>query len=98
MTDQLTSRQARVSLAGQPDPVVVREAWCKGCDICVEFCPRGVLSREDQGPARVSNPSACTHCRMCELLCPDFAITVREGGPVASRTRGKTDAGERGVR
>jgi len=28
---------------------------------------------------RVIREEACTACRLCELLCPDFAITVHEG-------------------
>ncbi|MDQ7793922.1 MAG: 4Fe-4S dicluster domain-containing protein [bacterium] len=81
-----------------PDPVSIRGAWCKRCDICVHFCPQGVLGRDEQGPVRVVAPEACNACRLCELLCPDFAITVKEGGRVARKARGKTDAGERSMR
>ncbi len=55
--------------------VVVYEPWCKGCAICVEFCPEHVLAIE-RGKSRVVHPEACTACTMCELRCPDFAITV----------------------
>ena len=55
--------------------VVVKEEWCKGCAICVEFCPEHVLVME-HGKARVAYPELCTACNMCELRCPDFCITV----------------------
>ena len=55
--------------------IKVKEAWCKGCDICVEFCPHNVLVMKD-GKAFVENLEACTACGLCELYCPDFAIEV----------------------
>jgi 2-oxoglutarate ferredoxin oxidoreductase subunit delta len=55
--------------------VQVNESWCKGCGICVEFCPEHVLVIE-RGKSHVANPEACIACNMCELRCPDFAITV----------------------
>ena len=55
--------------------IKINEAWCKGCDICVEFCPHNVLIMKD-GKAFVENIAACTACSLCELYCPDFAIEV----------------------
>ncbi len=55
--------------------VAVNEAWCKGCEICVAFCPKQVLTME-KGKVKVSYPEACTGCQMCEIYCPDFAIKV----------------------
>jgi 2-oxoglutarate ferredoxin oxidoreductase subunit delta len=55
--------------------VEVDENWCKGCEICVAFCPKNVLAME-KGKAKVDNPDACTGCQLCEIYCPDFAITV----------------------
>ncbi|WP_297421315.1 2-oxoglutarate ferredoxin oxidoreductase subunit delta [Thermococcus sp.] len=56
---------------------------CKGCGICVEMCPRKVFewSKElsEKGvhyPIPV-NAEKCVKCKLCELLCPDFAIAVR---------------------
>ena len=53
----------------------VNEKWCKGCEICVAFCPKQVLTM-DKGIAKISYPEACTGCQMCEMYCPDFAIKV----------------------
>ncbi len=55
----------------------ITPAWCKGCDICVKFCPERCLAMNEQQVAVLAKPDACTGCRMCEWLCPDFAIEVR---------------------
>lgn len=48
---------------------------CKGCGICVAFCPKGVLVMA-RGKSSVKNQTACIGCVKCEMLCPDFAIQV----------------------
>ena len=55
--------------------------WCKGCGLCVEFCPTGVLEQREDGHVIVAHPEKCTACRWCELHCPDFAIFVTEVAP-----------------
>ncbi|MBN1885972.1 MAG: 4Fe-4S binding protein [Candidatus Krumholzibacteriota bacterium] len=58
-------------------PAVIRVVpeWCKGCEICVAFCPKNVLEMEN-GTVKVARPDDCIKCMLCELRCPDFAITV----------------------
>ena len=61
-------------------PIIrINAKLCKGCEICVEFCPQKVLEM-DMGVAVVKNLESCTKCMLCEIRCPDFAITVEEGG------------------
>ena len=55
--------------------------WCKGCGLCVEFCPVGVLEQGPNGRIIVAHPDKCTACRWCELHCPDFAIFVADVEP-----------------
>ena len=55
--------------------ITIKKEWCKGCAICVEFCPRNVLAMNG-ACAEVVNLEACTVCQLCEIRCPDFAITV----------------------
>lgn len=59
-----------------PD-IKINKEWCKGCAICVEFCPHDVLAMNGAFP-EVVNPEACTACQLCDVRCPDFAITVNK--------------------
>jgi 2-oxoglutarate ferredoxin oxidoreductase subunit delta len=55
--------------------------WCKGCGICIEFCPQGVLEANGHGRTIVAHPERCTACHWCDTHCPDMAITVRRLEP-----------------
>lgn len=59
-----------------PGIVTVNEKWCKGCGICIAFCPAKVFTAREDGKPVVTNPDACTRCGPCELRCPDFAISL----------------------
>jgi 2-oxoglutarate ferredoxin oxidoreductase subunit delta len=59
----------------KPAIIKVKLEWCKGCEICVAFCPKNVLEMQG-GKAKVARPEDCITCMLCELRCPDFAITV----------------------
>jgi len=61
--------------------VTVFSNWCKGCGLCVEFCPASVLEQGPDGRVIVAHPEKCTACRWCELHCPDFAIFVTDIEP-----------------
>lgn len=60
---------------------------CKGCSICIEMCPRGVLKEGEAQNQKLVNPpiyapvddKTCTLCESCMIVCPDFAIYVVEG-------------------
>jgi 2-oxoglutarate ferredoxin oxidoreductase subunit delta len=56
---------------------VIRENWCKGCGICVAYCPKKVLELKG-GKVFAARWEDCIGCRMCELRCPDFAIEIHE--------------------
>ncbi len=60
--------------------LVFKPEWCKGCGICVAFCPREALILNN-GKAAFANAEKCTACGQCELRCPDYAVyLVKEDG------------------
>ena len=54
----------------------INRSWCKGCGICVEFCPKHVLELDEEEKAVATRPQDCICCKLCELRCPDLAIDV----------------------
>ncbi len=56
--------------------VHIFDNWCKGCGLCIEFCPASVLVLGSNNRPRALYPENCTACRWCELHCPDFAIFI----------------------
>ena len=50
--------------------------WCKGCGLCMAFCPRQVFEPDAEGRPEVTHPERCTACDWCRFHCPDLAITV----------------------
>lgn len=58
----------------------VKPSYCKGCGICVTFCPKQVLALDEKGKIFVKDPEKCTDCGQCELRCPDFAIKLVKTG------------------
>jgi len=64
--------------------IVIDKRYCKGCGICIRFCPKHVLAISNDVNSRgyympcVIEGDKCTNCRQCELFCPDFAIFVVE--------------------
>jgi 2-oxoglutarate ferredoxin oxidoreductase subunit delta len=57
---------------------------CKGCNICIQFCPKKVYVvskiRNSYGSTmpEPANINQCITCRLCERLCPDAAINIEE--------------------
>lgn len=63
--------------------ITVDENLCKGCEMCVNACPKGIIALNTQKinakgyhPAVLTNEDECTGCCSCAIMCPDVAITV----------------------
>jgi 2-oxoglutarate ferredoxin oxidoreductase subunit delta len=54
----------------------INREWCKGCGICVAFCPKHVLELDEQEKVTAVRKEDCIACRLCELRCPDLAIEI----------------------
>ena len=63
---------------GPRGEIFIYAKWCKGCHICVEFCPQKVLAFDEikHIPVAVA-PEKCTACHFCDTHCPDLAIVVK---------------------
>jgi 2-oxoglutarate ferredoxin oxidoreductase subunit delta len=61
--------------------VHIFDNWCKGCGLCIEFCPADALVLGSYNRPKAVYSENCTACRWCELHCPDFAIFVTEIEP-----------------
>ncbi|MEW6047087.1 MAG: 4Fe-4S binding protein [Bacillota bacterium] len=63
--------------------IVIDRDRCKGCELCIAFCPENVLALSSGDfnalgyrPATVVHPEACTGCTHCARMCPEAAITI----------------------
>jgi 2-oxoglutarate ferredoxin oxidoreductase subunit delta len=61
----------------------VDEEYCKGCGLCINFCPQKLIrtanhiSKSGYHAAELCDPAnKCTGCAVCAMVCPDVAITV----------------------
>lgn len=68
-----------------PQPASVRGAVhvqverCKGCELCIDYCPTRVLALSSEFNAKGYHyPTVvgdnCINCQACRTICPDFAI------------------------
>ncbi len=85
MSDPSVSEQPKVDVKVSPKKgprghVTVFANWCKGCGLCVAFCPTGVLALDDDDHPVVVYPEKCTACHWCDTHCPDLAIIVKKIG------------------
>jgi 2-oxoglutarate ferredoxin oxidoreductase subunit delta len=57
---------------------------CKGCGLCIAFCPKKVLAvgsrlnSKGYCPTEMAEDSQCTGCGFCAMMCPDLAIEIHK--------------------
>ncbi|MCG3191755.1 MAG: hypothetical protein DIJKHBIC_00983 [Thermoanaerobaculia bacterium] len=61
--------------------VRIIDRGCRGCELCVDFCPVKVFERTSDERAAVKRQEDCIGCLSCVYLCPSRCIEV-EGVPV----------------
>lgn len=55
---------------------------CKGCELCITVCPKGivnlaeVLNSQGYHSAEVLEQDKCIGCAFCARICPDTVIEV----------------------
>lgn len=63
----------------------IDKEFCKGCRLCVEFCPKKVIDISEALNGKGYNfacfmqEAGCTGCATCALVCPEAAIEVYRG-------------------
>ncbi len=65
--------------------IEINQELCKGCQICIAFCPKQVICPTEKvnnagySPATFNNSGECTGCATCAVVCPEVAIEVYRG-------------------
>jgi len=62
--------------------IEISQELCKGCELCISFCPKHLISSSSKLnaagylPAVFKDNEECTGCAICALVCPEVAIEV----------------------
>jgi len=62
--------------------IEIDREFCKGCEICIAFCPESAialtaeLNAAGYLPATLAEKGKCTGCAVCAIVCPEVAIEV----------------------
>jgi 2-oxoglutarate ferredoxin oxidoreductase subunit delta len=63
--------------------VLIQSERCKGCQLCIQACPQGVLHLSNlynkRGYRTVlldETQKQCTGCAVCAVICPETVFTV----------------------
>lgn len=62
--------------------IEINQELCKGCEICISFCPKGTITLSDKLNAGgyltgvFNDNGECTGCAICAVVCPEVAIEV----------------------
>ena len=62
--------------------ITINQEKCKGCNLCVVFCPKGLIKKSSKlnknglAFAEFTDNQECLGCMICALICPDCCIEV----------------------
>lgn len=79
----VAQRSSRVPMMTRPDhgrgTVHIRPDLCKGCQLCIAYCPTDVLALSTDFNAKgyrypTVAKDECIVCQSCARICPDYAI------------------------
>ena len=77
--------------------VHIAQDTCKGCGLCVDSCPKGILAlsgkinQKGYHPAECVDPDECIGCAFCARVCPDCAITVEKERAMGLKRKNGSD-------
>ena len=61
--------------------ITIDEERCKGCELCIHYCPPAVLRLSERRNTlnhlviELFDEANCTGCEICARVCPDMEIT-----------------------
>ena len=62
--------------------ITIDQDKCKGCLLCISFCPKGIikkgskLNKRGVNAVELQESDECLGCALCAIICPDCCITV----------------------
>jgi 2-oxoglutarate ferredoxin oxidoreductase subunit delta len=62
--------------------VTINKNKCKGCLLCINACPKGLIVIDNElnirgvRPVKFKDNGKCIGCAMCAVICPDCCIEV----------------------
>ena len=62
--------------------IIIDQNKCKGCLLCVNFCPKGLikksvkLNKQGLNFVEFDAHGDCIGCMQCAVICPDCCIEV----------------------
>ena len=65
--------------------IEIDQGACKGCQICIAFCPKDAICLSEKFnasgylPVLFNSQGECTGCAICAVVCPEVAIEVYRG-------------------
>ncbi len=75
-------------MAGRKGMIEIDQELCKGCLLCVDACPKGLIECSSRLNSKGYYPAIfrekgmkkerrqCTGCCICAVFCPEIAIEV----------------------